>query len=149
MEFAWTDDQLALRERYRRFAEERLNDDLVTRDRKGAFSRKLWQACADFGILGLSVPDEYGGAPTDLLTAVLAMEGLGRGCRDNGLTFGLNAQLWTVQLPIVRFGTDEQKRRFLPALCDGTHIGAHAITSGRGIEHKLFLRRSCHLERCQ
>jgi alkylation response protein AidB-like acyl-CoA dehydrogenase len=92
------------------------------------FSRENWQACADFGILGLSVPAEYGGAQHDLLTAMLAMEGLGRGCRDNGLTFGLNAQLWTVQLPIVRFGSEAQKRRFLPGLCSGSVIGAHAIT---------------------
>jgi hypothetical protein len=74
------------------------------------------------------VPAEDGGAGIDLLTAMLAMEGLGYGCRDNGLTFGLNAQLWTVQLPIARFGTAAQKQRFLPGLCSGALIGAHAIT---------------------
>jgi alkylation response protein AidB-like acyl-CoA dehydrogenase len=128
MDFAFSGDQSALRARYAQFAEENLNGDLVKRDREGVFSRENWQACADFGILGLSVPAEYGGAQRDLLTAMLAMEGLGRGCRDNGLTFGLNAQLWTVQLPIVRFGSEAQKRRFLPGLCSGSVIGAHAIT---------------------
>lgn len=76
----------------------------------------------------MSVPEEYGGRPTDLLTAMLMMEGLGYGCPDNGLTFALNTQLWTVQLPIVRFGSDEQKRRFLPEMCTGRSIGAHALT---------------------
>jgi hypothetical protein len=128
MEFAWSEEQSALRERYARFAQENLNADVRERDRESVFSRAIWQACGDFGILGLSVPAEYGGTDTDLLTAVLAMEGLGQGCRDNGLTFGLNAQLWTVQLPIVRFGTEDQKRRFLPGLSDGSRIGAHAIT---------------------
>jgi alkylation response protein AidB-like acyl-CoA dehydrogenase len=128
MDFAWSDEQLALRARYARFAQEELNGNLVERDRNGEFSRAHWQRCARFGVLGLSVPAEYGGAGVDLLTAMLAMEGLGYGCRDNGLTFGLNAQLWTVQLPIVRFGTEEQKRRFLPRLCSGEWIGAHAIT---------------------
>jgi hypothetical protein len=128
MDFAFSEDQLALRERYVGFAEETLNQDLVSRDRDGVFSRANWQACADFGILGLSVPPEYGGCRVDLLTAMLGMEGLGYGCHDNGLTFGLNAQLWTVQLPIVRFGSEAQKQRFLPPLCDGRSIGAHAIT---------------------
>lgn len=128
MDFSWSDEQRALRERYTRFAQDCLNDDIVARDRDSVFRRENWQACADFGILRLSVPPEYGGAGVDLLTAMLAMEGLGYGCRDNGLTFGLNAQMWTVQLPIARFGTPAQKQRFLPGLCGGTHIGAHAIT---------------------
>ncbi|MGH7503309.1 MAG: acyl-CoA dehydrogenase family protein [Longimicrobiales bacterium] len=128
MDFAWSEEQLALRAEYAAFAQENLNGDIVARDRAGLFRRENWQACADFGILGLSVPVEYGGRGLDLLTAMLAMEGLGYGCRDNGLTFGLNAQLWTVQLPIARFGTAAQKQRFLPGLCNGERIGAHAIT---------------------
>jgi alkylation response protein AidB-like acyl-CoA dehydrogenase len=129
MDFSWSEDQLALRDRYVRFAQVELNDQLLDRDRRGTFSRESWQKCADFGILGLSVAEEYGGtAETDILTAMLAMEGLGYGCRDNGLSFGLNAQIWTVQLPIARFGNEEQKQRFLPALCGGRSIGAHAIT---------------------
>lgn len=140
MDFAWSDEQLAMRAAYARFGEEHLNADLVTRDRNGAFSRENWRKCAEFGILRLSVPAGYGGADVDLLTAMLAMEGLGYGCRDNGLTFGLNAQLWTVQLPVVRFGTEDQKRRFLPALCAGTHIGAHAITEAEAGSDVFSLR---------
>jgi alkylation response protein AidB-like acyl-CoA dehydrogenase len=129
MDFSWSDDELALRERHVRFAREELNSGLLDRDRQGSFCRETWRKCAEFGILGLSVPEEYGGvAGADILTSMLTMEGLGYGCRDNGLTFGLNAQLWTVQLPIVRFGTESQKRRFLPDLCSGRRIGAHAIT---------------------
>jgi alkylation response protein AidB-like acyl-CoA dehydrogenase len=59
---------------------------------------------------------------------MLVMEGLGEGCPDNGLAFALNAQLWTVQRPIVRFGSDAQKQRYLPGLCNGTLLGAHALT---------------------
>ena len=129
MDFSWSEQQLALRDRYVRFAREELDAGVLERDRSGVFSREHWQKCADFGVLRLSVPEAYGGAAgVDLLTATLAMEGLGYGCRDNGLAFGLNAQLWTVQLPIARFGTEEQKHRFLPDLCSGRRIGAHAIT---------------------
>jgi alkylation response protein AidB-like acyl-CoA dehydrogenase len=129
MDFSWSVSQIALRERFVRFGIEKLNNGLRERDSEGIFSRALWRECADFGVLGLSVPAEYGGAEEmDLLTATFAMEGLGYGCHDNGLTFGLNAQLWTVQLPIVRFGTEDQKRRLLPDLCSGERIGCHAIT---------------------
>lgn len=129
VDFTWSDEQLAFRDEVVRFARQELNADLVERDRCGRFSREHWQKCADFGILKLSVPAAYGGRDdVDFQTAMLAMEGLGYGCRDNGLTFALNAQAWTVQLPIVRFGTEAQKQRFLPDLCSGRRIGAHAIT---------------------
>jgi alkylation response protein AidB-like acyl-CoA dehydrogenase len=59
---------------------------------------------------------------------MLAMEGLGYACRDNGLAFALNAQIWTVQLPIVQAGTEAQKARFLPGLSSGELIGAHAMS---------------------
>lgn len=129
MDFSWSDEQLAFRDRVVKFAQQELNECLVERDRKSTFSRENWQKCAEFGILGLSVPPEYGGGPDiDILTAMLAMEGMGYGCRDNGLAFALNAQLWTVQLPIYRYGSEDQRKRFLPALCSGRKIGAHAIT---------------------
>lgn len=129
MDFSWSDQQVALRNELVQFAREELNDDLPERDRSGKFSREAWRKCADFGILGYSVPEAYGGGSSmELPTAMFAMEGFGYGCRDNGLAFGLNAQLWTVQMPIVQFGTEEQKHRFLPPLCRGDHIGAHAIT---------------------
>jgi hypothetical protein len=129
VDFGWTDEQLARRQGALAFARAELADDeLTARDREGRFSRELWDRCARFGILGLSVPPEYGGQEIDLPTAMLIMEGLGEGCADNGLTFALNAQLWTVQRPIARFGTEDQKRRFLPGLSAGRLIGAHALT---------------------
>jgi alkylation response protein AidB-like acyl-CoA dehydrogenase len=129
MDFSWTDEQLARRAAACEFALRELADDtLATRDHEGRFERELWARCARFGILGLSVPAEFGGAEIDLPTAMLVMEGLGEGCPDNGLSFALNAQIWTVQRPIVRFGSDAQKQRYLPGLCDGTLLGAHALT---------------------
>jgi hypothetical protein len=56
------------------------------------------------------------------------MEGLGAGCEDNGLLFSLNAQMWSVQHPLAKFGTEEQRRRYLPGLLDGSLIGAHGMT---------------------
>ena len=129
MDFAWSDKQLAFKDRIIQFAQQNLNGDVVKRDKQGVFSQENWKKCADFGIQGLCIPETYSGSPeVDLLTAVLAMEGMGYGCRDNGLTFALNAQMWTVQLPILHFGTEEQKQRFLPSLCNGQWVGVHAIT---------------------
>jgi len=148
MDFSWSDEQLALREEVAQFAQAELNDSLLDRERAGVFSRPLWQACADFGILGYAVPEAYGGGPErDLLTSMLAMEGFGYGCHDNGLAFGLNAQLWTIQLPILEFGTEEQKQKFLPGLCDGSRLGAHALTEPQSGSDAFSLQT--HAQRCE
>ena len=68
----------------------------------------------EFGILGLPMPQRYGGTAEDIATVVLAMEALGYACKDNGLTFGLGAQMWSVQMPLLIFGSDALKDQFLP-----------------------------------
>lgn len=141
MEFDWSEEQLARKKAAADFAATSLdNDGVVARDRQGAFSAENWERCADFGLLGMSVPDDYGGRALDLQTGMLVMEGFGYGCRDNGLAFALNAQLWTVQLPIVEFGTEEQKRKFLPGLCSGSLIGAHALSEPESGSDAFSLR---------
>jgi len=128
MDFEWSAEQLAFKEAVIKFARQRLNEGMLERDREGRFSRELWRECAEFGILGLPFPEKYGGGNADILTTMLTMEGLGYGCRDNGLIFGINAQMWSVQMPVFRFGTEEQKEKYLPGLCSGRLIGAHAMS---------------------
>lgn len=128
MDFGWSDDQRHLRERVIEFGQTEMADDVVRRDADGEFSREAWAACAAFGIQGLPVPREYGGGGVDPLTFTIAMEALGYACADNGLLFALGAQICSVEAPIVRFGTEQQKARYLPALCDGSMVGAHAMT---------------------
>jgi L-prolyl-PCP dehydrogenase len=126
--FSWSEEQLELVQAFEGFAASELGKDLEERDKSSTFSMEEWKKCADFGVLGLCVPEEYGGAGQDPLTAVLALEALGYGCADTGLVFALNAQMWAVQTPLLRFGSDEQKERYLPALVGGDLIGAHAMT---------------------
>ncbi|BAO74616.1 acyl-CoA dehydrogenase family protein [Winogradskyella sp. PG-2] len=130
MNFSWTSEQLEFKDKIIEFAKAHLNDNLIDRDQHLNFSRSLWKKCADFGIQGLSVPKKYGGKfnDVDLLTATLAMEGLGYGSKDNGLPFALNAQMWTVQLPLYEFGTEEQREKFVRPMVTGDKIGAHGLT---------------------
>ncbi|WP_165219456.1 acyl-CoA dehydrogenase family protein [Aquisphaera insulae] len=118
----WYDDAV-------RFGREELNDpDTIAREQRGEFWREGYERCGRFGVLGLPVPTEYGGKGTDIPTAVSAMEGLGYSCVDTGLIFALNASLWTITMPILTFGTDAQKARYLPPLCDGRSFGANGAS---------------------
>ncbi len=128
MDFSWTEEQLLFKNSVIKFAQNELNNAAIERDCTERFDTSLWRKCAEFGLLGISVPETYGGCRSDTMSALLAMEGLGYGCRDNGLNFGINAHVWTTQLPIVLFGTEDQKRRFLPGMCRGDIIGADAFT---------------------
>jgi len=128
MDFSLSAEQRELKEAAAAFARRELDQDLAEREEAGEFSPRAWRACAQFGIQGLPVPVELGGAGADLLTTVLVMEGLGYGCHDNGLLFSLNAQLWSLELPLVKFGSPAQQRAYLPGLVAGDLIGVHAIT---------------------
>lgn len=146
MDFAWSKEQLEFKNAVVKFAENELNEGLIERDREGELSRENWQQCARFGILGLPFPEEYGGAEADVLTAMLTMEGLGYGCRDNGLIFAMNAQMWSVQMPILHFGSDAQKEKFLPALINGDMIGCHGMSEPDSGSDAYSLRTRA--ERC-
>lgn len=129
MDFSWTKAQDEAYERTIEFARTLGNDTIIERDQQSQFASIDWQRCADFGIQSLSAPGTvHSHGTTDFLTALRIMEALGYGCQDAGLTFSLNAQIWTVQLPIVEAGSSEQKQKYLPGLCDGSLIGAHIIT---------------------
>lgn len=130
MNFSFTKEQLQLKQDFSNFAKKELNSSIFKRDKTLTFSRDDWQKCADFGVLGIAVSSEYGGHENklDLLSATLAMEGLGYSCRDNGLPFAMSAQMWTVQLPINQFGSEELKQKYLPDLVSGKKIACHALT---------------------
>ncbi len=128
MDFSWSEEQAAFRKEVIRFAKEELNDDLSKRDREEEFPREFFNKCAKFGIQGLPVPVEYGGGGADTLTTACALEALGYGCKDNGFLFSLNAHMWTSELPLMAFGTEEQKKKYLPKLVSGEWIGLHCMT---------------------
>ena len=128
MDFALSEEQKILRDNIVRFAREELNPGAAERDREQAFSRELWRKCGEMGIQGLPVPEHYGGSGLDPLSCAIALEALGYGCHDGGLVFSLCAHLLSCVVPLWQHGSEEQKQRYLPGLCDGTLIGVHAMT---------------------
>jgi alkylation response protein AidB-like acyl-CoA dehydrogenase len=128
MHFDLNEDQQAMRAEIIAFARNELNEDMIARDKEGRFSRDAWKKCAEFGVLGFPFPSEFGGSDGDIVTTTMMMEALGYGSKDAGLLFSINAQMWSVMMPILRFGNDEQKRRYLPSLCNGEMVGAHGMS---------------------
>ncbi len=131
IDLTYTEQQQNLRKEIIMFAQEQLQLNLSERDHLSKFLRENWVACAKQGILGLYVPEKYGGRNYDAVTTVCVMEGLGYGCADNGLTLALNGQMWAVQEPIVKFGSEEQKQKYLPGMIRGELFGAHAMTEAQ------------------
>jgi alkylation response protein AidB-like acyl-CoA dehydrogenase len=123
-----TEEQQRLQNAAVEFARAELNDDVIRRDREEVFSFEGWKKCAHFGALGLPVPCEYGGMGVGITDVIAVMEGLGYGARDQGLLFSINAHLWTNTLPILTYGTEEQKKKYLPRLCNGELIGANGAS---------------------
>ncbi len=128
MDFSLTEEQIDFKKSAIEFAMRELNEGARQREKNGEFSQDGWEKCAQFGIQGLSVPQKYGGLELDILTCIAAMEGMGYACRDSGLLFSLNSHIWTCEMPILKFGTNEQKEKYLPGLVNGTIKGGHAMT---------------------
>src|SRR6516165_5104066 len=128
MEFELNPEQQQLQNAAIEFAQSELNQNLIERDEARAFNHEGWKKCAAFGVQGLPIPPEYGGSGADPITTIAVMEGLGYGCHDQGLLFSINAHMWTNSIPLLQYGTDEQKSKYLPGLCDGTLIGANGAS---------------------
>ena len=140
MDFSFDEGALEYRARAVEFARAHLAEGVTLRDHEECFSRPLWQACAEFGLLGLPFAQEHGGSGQDILTTMLVMEGLGYGGRDLGMLFAINAQMWAVQHPLVKFGTEKQRERWLGRLIRGEIIGAHGMTEADSGSDAMAMR---------
>lgn len=127
----WTDKQRELRDSYTdRFVA--WGAEHLERDRLGEFPMREWRRISESGLLGLPFGREWGGLGQDLLTTMYVLEGLGHDCRDGGLNFSVSTHVVSTGVPIQRFGSTELKQRYLPGICDGSTLGAHAITEPHG-----------------
>lgn len=138
--FSLNEAQRAKRDEIVDFARRELGHDLADDDRAARFPRHDWARCAAKGILASHVPEAYGGRGLDAVTTVAILEAVGYGCGDNGLTLALGGQTWSVQEPIVIYGDEAQKARFLPPLASGTWIGCHGVSEETSGSDALALR---------
>src|SRR5436305_5981037 len=126
MDFELTQDQREIQGLTRDFARAEIDPHAAGWDRDHEFPRELFGKLAELGLMGTCVPDEYGGAGADFLSYVLVLEELSRADAGVGVTVAVHTS--AVTLPILTFGTDEQRSRFVPPLARGEHLGAFALT---------------------
>ena len=121
-----TDEQEAFRKVVRDFAEAEIAPHAEAWDRDHTFPVDTVRAMGELGLFGLPFPEEYGGGGSDLTTLCVAIEELARW--DQSLAITLEAGVGLGAMPIFRFGTEEQRQRWLPALCNGEALGAFGLT---------------------
>jgi alkylation response protein AidB-like acyl-CoA dehydrogenase len=126
MDFELAHDQQEIQALTRDFARAEIEPHAAAWDRDHEFPRELFASLAELGLLGTCVPEEYGGAGADFLSYILVLEELSRADAGVGVTVAVHTS--AVTLPILAFGTDEQKSRFVPPLARGEHLGAFALT---------------------
>jgi alkylation response protein AidB-like acyl-CoA dehydrogenase len=126
MQFDLTDDQREIQALTREFAQAEIEPNAASWDRDHRFPRELFGKLAELGLMGVCVPEEYGGAGADFLSYVLVLEELSRADAGVGVTVAVHTSACT--LPLLTYGTDEQRARFVPPLARGEGLGAFALT---------------------
>jgi len=141
MDFSLSDDQREIQALAREFAQAEIEPHAATWDREHRFPEELYAKLAELGLMGVCVPEELGGAGADFLSYILVLEELSRGDAGVGVTVAVHTSACT--LPILAFGTEEQRQRFVPPLARGETIGAFALTeSGSGSDAGSLLTRA-------
>lgn len=126
MDLALSDEHTALRATARRWVDDVVVPDAIRNDREERFPEEALRGLCETGFIGLTIPEEYGGGGADPLSYVLVIEELGRG--DANVRSIVSVHLGLVAGPIARWGTEEQKQRWLPAMAKGELLGCFALT---------------------
>ncbi|MGC1429761.1 MAG: isovaleryl-CoA dehydrogenase [Albidovulum sp.] len=126
MKFHLGDEIEALRDMVHRWAQERVKPMAAEIDRANTFPSDLWKEMGDLGLLGITVPEEYGGAGMGYLAHCVAVEEIARASASVSLSYGAHSNLCVNQIKLN--GTEDQKQRYLPRLISGDHVGALAMS---------------------
>jgi alkylation response protein AidB-like acyl-CoA dehydrogenase len=126
MDFSLTADQREIQALAREFAQAEIEPHAATWDREHHFPVELYPKLGELGLMGVCVPEDLGGAGADFLSYILVLEEISRADAGVGVTVAVHTSACT--LPILAFGTDEQRERFVPPLARGEKIGAFALT---------------------
>src|SRR5437660_10004834 len=126
MDFGLSEDQRAIQALAREVAKEKIEPHAAEWDREHRFPRELFTELASLGLMGVCIPEEYGGAGADFVSYILVLEELSRADAGVGVTVAVHTS--ATIMPILNFGTDEQRSRFVPPLARGEALGAFALT---------------------
>jgi butyryl-CoA dehydrogenase len=126
MDIELTEEQRQVRDMCRDFAAKELAPHARRWDEQHEFPREAVKKLGELGLLGIAVPPEWGGAGMDAVSYALAMEEISRGCAGTGVIMSVNNSLYCD--PVLKFGTEEQKRQFLTPFASGQKLGAFALT---------------------
>ena len=126
MTFDLGEDVNALRDMVHRWAQDRIRPMAQDIDRKNLFPAELWTEMGELGLLGITVPEEFGGAGMSYLAHVIAVEEIARASASVSLSYGAHSNLCVNQIKLN--GTDEQRAKYLPRLVSGEHVGALAMS---------------------
>ena len=138
MDFQLTAEQMELREEIIAFAKEKLN----TQEDLERFSPRMWKDISNFGLLGITIGEEFGGLGESYETAAIAFEALGYACKNNGLIFVVTNHVWVAQNLIYLFGSEPLKQKYIPMMVTGDKIGAIAITEANSGSDALAMTAS-------
>ena len=126
MQFRLSEEHEMIRKMVRDFARNEVAPSAAERDEEEKFDRGIFNQMAELGLTGIPFPEEYGGIGSDYLAYVIAVEELSRVCASTGVTLSAHTSL--ASWPIYKFGTEEQKQKFLRPLAEGKKIGAYGLT---------------------
>ncbi|MFQ5499531.1 MAG: acyl-CoA dehydrogenase family protein [Candidatus Zixiibacteriota bacterium] len=126
MDFALSEDYLAVQEVARGFAEKKLKPRAEEFDAEATLDRSLLKELGELGLMGITLPEEYGGGAMDTLSYMITVEELSRGCSSHAGVVVLHNSLYG--FPLVKFGSDEQKQTYLPGISSGDKVGAFALS---------------------
>ncbi len=126
MDFDLNEEQKMIQETIRKFAKEKIAPVASENDKKAQFPRDLFDKLAELGFMGTPIPEEYGGAGFDYISHAIVAEEIGK--VDSSLRGTYSVQVSLVELPIFKFGTEEQKKKYLPKLTCGEWIGCFGLT---------------------
>jgi isovaleryl-CoA dehydrogenase len=143
-DFGLGEDIDLLRETVRAFATDRIAPRADGIDEHNEFPRDLWPELGELGLLGITVEDEFGGSALGYLAHVVAMEEISRASASIGLSYGAHSNLCVNQLR--RWGSEEQKARFLPALVSGEYLGALAMSEAGSGSDVMGMRTTATLD---
>ena len=129
MNFDLSEDQARVRDAVREFAEQEIAPGVVEREREERFPHGIVQKLGEMGILGMMVPEEYGGAGLDALSYIVAVEELARVCASTAVIMSVNNSVFCY--PVEKYGSERQKREILTEVASGRSIGAYALTEAQ------------------